>query len=46
MNNEFVGHGEYSWGDGRRYVGEWKDSRMHGSGELKYQDGRLFQGQF
>jgi hypothetical protein len=30
--NCIQGQGEYIWGDGRRYKGEWKNNKMHGFG--------------
>ena len=38
--------GIYSWQDGRRYEGGWKDSNMHGKGKYTWKDGRYFEGEY
>ena len=45
-DNEFDGHGEYTWNDGRRYLGDWKQNLMHGKGKLYYEDGRIYEGDY
>jgi len=30
--------GTYTWPDGQRYVGEWKDYKRHGQGTLTFPD--------
>ena len=38
--------GKYKWGDGREYVGEWKESRINGEGVYSWPDGRVYEGGF
>lgn len=38
--------GTYSWADGRRYEGGWKDSNMHGKGKYTWKDGRFYEGNY
>lgn len=26
----YIGKGTYSWADGRQYIGDWKNNKMHG----------------
>ena len=33
-------------GDGRVYSGPMRNGKLHGSGILKYPDGRVYRGQF
>ncbi len=33
------GYGTYTWADGAKYVGEWKDSNRHGKGTYTYGKG-------
>ena len=40
------GQGTYMWGDGDRYEGEWKNSKMHGYGAHTWPDGRKYVGEF
>ena len=35
-NNDIEGFGTYIWGDGRKYVGLWKDNKMDGKGEFHW----------
>jgi hypothetical protein len=44
LHNEIQGLGNYSWPDGRIYVGEWIKNKMHGKGEIKWPDGRCYRG--
>ena len=34
--NPMDGHGEYTWTDGQKYVGNWKDGKKHGKGKLTW----------
>jgi hypothetical protein len=34
------GRGVYTFADGDRYDGEWKDGNSHGRGVMTYTDGR------
>jgi hypothetical protein len=38
------GIGIYSWQDGRKYVGEYRDDKKHGYGSYSWSDGRLYEG--
>jgi len=38
------GYGTFTWTDGAKYVGEWKDDKQHGQGTLTYADGRVEKG--
>jgi hypothetical protein len=40
------GFGGYSWTDGSRYVGEWKNASMHGQGTYTFQNGGKYVGEF
>lgn len=35
------GYGVYSWADGRRYEGEWKNGKQHGKGKYILLDGTI-----
>jgi len=36
----------YTWENGSRYVGEWKDGKKHGQGTYTSQDGTKGKGEF
>ena len=38
------GQGVYSWADGRKYEGDYKDDKKHGYGIYTYPDGRTYKG--
>ena len=38
------GVGIYTWADGRKYTGEYKDDKKHGYGEYSWADGRVYSG--
>jgi hypothetical protein len=38
------GQGVYSWADGRKYEGDYKDDKKHGYGIYTYPDGRSYKG--
>ena len=38
--------GTFTWEDGSKYVGEWKDSNKHGKGIFTFPDGRVLSGIF
>ena len=38
--------GTYIWPDGEKYVGEWKDTKMHGQGTYTFTDGEKYVGEF
>ena len=46
MNNDIHGVGTYTWGDGRRYEGQWEGNRMHGRGKFLWPDGRIYEGDY
>ena len=39
------GHGVYTWADGRRYEGEYKDGNKNGHGVFTWADGRRYEGE-
>ncbi|CAD8056823.1 unnamed protein product [Paramecium sonneborni] len=43
QQNEII-EGEYKWNDGRRYVGQFKESKMHGNGEFWFPDNQFYKG--
>lgn len=38
--------GIYIWSDGRKYIGEWRSSKMNGVGIYKWKDGREYKGSY
>ena len=38
--------GTYTWADGQKYVGEWKDRKQHGQGTDTYSDGSKYVGEY
>ena len=36
--------GTYTWSNGEKYVGEWKDNKRHGQGTYTYTDGAVEEG--
>ena len=38
--------GTYTWTDGRKYVGEWKDDKQHGQGTSTWPDGQKYVGEY
>ena len=38
------GYGTYTWADGSKYVGEYKDGKRHGQGTFTATDGRVMKG--
>lgn len=36
------GHGIFLFGQGDIYEGEWKDDKMHGIGEYRFKDGKMY----
>lgn len=38
------GHGVFTWADGRKYVGYYKDDKKEGYGEFTWPDGRCYRG--
>ena len=39
-------YGSYEWDDGDKYVGEFKDNKMHGQGTYTFPDGDKYVGEF
>ena len=37
---------EYTWSDGSKYVGEFKDRKKHGQGTETFPDGRKYEGEY
>ncbi len=46
MENKISGIGIYSWLDGRKYEGEWKNNNMEGIGIYTWNDGRKYEGMY
>ena len=45
FHNDLInGQGIFQWLDGRRYEGEFKDSRFHGEGTITYPEGNSMVG--
>ena len=40
------GQGTYTWSDGRKYKGGWKDGKHHGHGEYTKTDGNKYVGDY
>jgi hypothetical protein len=40
----FNGQGTYTWADGRKYIGQFKDGKRHGQGTYTYADGTVEHG--
>ena len=38
--------GTYTWSDGAKYVGEYKNGKKHGQGTFYFSDGRVWDGQW
>lgn len=34
------------YSDGREYVGNWLDDQMHGYGQFKWPDGKIYKGMY
>jgi hypothetical protein len=44
--NQFNGHGIYTWFNGKCYSGEWKNGQMNGLGEFYWPRGTLYRGNY
>jgi len=40
------GTGEFSWADGRKYVGDYVDDKKEGYGIFYWPDGRIYDGEW
>ena len=40
------GYGTFTWSDGRKYVGEYKNDQKHGQGTFEWPDGRKYIGEW
>lgn len=40
------GNDEYTWKDGTKYSGEWKNNKLNGKGTLNYANGDKYEGNF
>ena len=40
------GQGNYTWPNGKKYEGEWKDGKKDGKGIILYEDGSKMEGVF
>ena len=39
-------HGAYTWADGAKYAGEWKEDQVNGQGAFTWPDGRKYVGEW
>ena len=39
------GYGTYSWADGDKYTGEWKNFKYHGQGTYTWENGDKYSGE-
>ena len=46
MNDQRSGSGIYTWANGERYEGEFKDNIMSGYGTYTWPEGRTYSGTF
>ena len=46
VKNGEHGHGTYYYGNGNKYVGQWKDGVQHGKGTYTYLDGSKYVGEW
>ena len=44
MNNKMEGKGEFTWPDGRYYIGDYVDDKKEGQGVFHWPDGRKYDG--
>ncbi len=44
VKDKQMGHGVFTWPNGDRYEGQYKDGRMHGTGTYNYADGKKYIG--
>ena len=42
MNNKMEGKGEFTWPDGRYYIGDYVDDKKEGQGVFHWPDGRKY----
>ena len=40
------GKGIFTWTDGRKYIGEYKNDLKHGTGTFTWPDGRCYHGEW
>ena len=40
------GQGTYTWSDGRKYVGGWKDGKRNGQGTFTFPNGDKYVGEY
>lgn len=40
------GQGTYTWPNGNKYEGGWKDGKKHGEGTILFKDGSKMKGDF
>ena len=46
QGNCYNGTGTYTWDDGNKYIGEYKDGKKHGKGTLTWGDGNKYVGEW
>jgi hypothetical protein len=39
LNDKREGQGNFTWADGRQYIGEWKNGKQHGMGTYITKEG-------
>ena len=45
-NDNFNGKGVFSWNDGTKYDGEFKQNKFHGTGNFHWNNGTKFEGKW
>ena len=45
-HNMRTGRGTYTWPDGRRHEGEYRDDKMNGYGTFTWPDGKRYEGEY
>ena len=46
LEDGYTGQGTYTWANGEKYVGEWKDGKRNGQGTYTYASGNKYVGQW
>ena len=46
MNDLMEGYGTFSWPNGKKYIGYWKNGKQHGIGSIININGKELRGEF